>query len=349
MVAGVLIALRIALLLFCVACFPVWSPAADFAKGADVSWLPQMEASGYRFLDRDGRPQDCLRTLRAEGINTIRLRVWVNPSQDARNGHCSRDEVAALAQRAQTMGFRILLDFHYSDSWADPAHQKKPAAWAGHSIDQLVKDVSEFTTSVLTTLKNDGIVPEWVQVGNEIPGGMLWPEGRTSEQDTNLARLINAGYDAVKAVDPQTKVIVHVDRGDNNGLFRWFFDHLQRAGGRFDVIGFSYYPDLSGPDNSRSIERLGENLDDMAARYDKDVMVVEVGAPATEAVKARAMLGAVLRKVRAVPGNRGLGAVYWEPEGAQSWSAYPLSAWRADGRPGDALDAFLEAPMPTLP
>ena len=314
-----------------------------------MSWLPQMEASGYRFLDRGGQPQDCLRTLQAEGIDTIRLRVWVNPSQDPRSGHCSPDEVAAMARRAQRMGFRILIDFHYSDTWADPAHQQKPAAWAGHPIEQLATDVFRFTTGVLTTLKNGGVIPEWVQVGNEIPGGLLWPEGRTSEQDTNLARLINAGYDAVKAVDPQTRVIVHVDRGDNNGLFRRFFDHLQRAGGKFDVIGLSYYPNLAKLDGSGSVERLRENLADMAARYDKEVMIVEVGAPETEAVKARAMLAAVLRKVRAVPGNKGLGVVYWEPEGAQSWSKYPLSAWRPDGRPSEALDAFLEARSPPSP
>jgi arabinogalactan endo-1,4-beta-galactosidase len=336
----------VALPLFCVACLTGWSRAADFANGADVSWLPQMEAAGFRFLDRDGQPQDCLRTLQAEGIDTIRLRVWVNPSSDPRNGHCSRDEVAALARRVQRMGFRLLLDFHYSDTWADPAHQEKPAAWAGHSIDQLADDVARFTTSVLTTLKDAGVTPEWVQVGNEIRDGMLWPEGHTSEDDTSLARLINAGYDAVKAVDPQTKVIVHVDRGDDNGLFRRFFDHLQRAGGKFDVIGLSYYPNLSKLDTSRSLERLGENLDDLVARYGKEVMVVEVGASERESGKTRAMLSEVLRLVRAVRANKGLGVVYWEPEGAEKWSRYPLSAWQDDGHPSEALDAFRKAPAP---
>ena len=115
------------------------------------------------------------------------------------------------------------------------------------------------------------------------------------------------------------------------------------------MIGFSYYPNLSKPDGSGSIEQLGENLNDMAARYGKDVMVVEVGAPETEAVKAREMLGAVLQKVRAVPEHKGLGVVYWEPEGARNWSGYPLSAWRADGRPSEALDAFLETAAPTSP
>ena len=253
-----------------------------------------------------------------------------------------------MARRAQKMGFRILIDFHYSDTWADPGHQQKPAAWAGHSINQLETDVFQFTADVLATLKKDGITPEWVQVGNEIPGGMLWPEGRASDQDTNLVGLINAGYAAVKAVDPQTKVIVHLDRGDNNGLFRRFFDHLQRAGGKFDVIGLSYYPNLSQADNSQGIERLGENLDDMAARYQKEVMVVEVGGQEDEAARAGAMLGAVLRKVRAVPENKGLGVIYWEPEGAQSWSKYPLSAWRKDGRPSEALDAFSETSVATV-
>ncbi|HEX4084681.1 MAG TPA: glycosyl hydrolase 53 family protein [Chthoniobacteraceae bacterium] len=317
----------------------------DFAKGADVSWLPQMEASGYRFLDRSGRPEDCLRILKAYGIDTVRLRVWVHPSQDRRSGHCSRDEVAAMAQRAAAMGFRIMIDFHYSDSWCDPGKQATPAAWAGDSLPKLEADVRAHTVDVLTALKARGVTPEWVQVGNEIAGGMLWPTGSTRKDYTNLAALINAGYDAVKSVDPATQVVVHIHRGNDNALYRTFFDGIQAHGARYDVIGMSYYPHWQHVDYSETIDALGANLVDMAERYHKGVMVVELGGEASRAENTRAMISAVIDKVRAVPDHRGLGVIYWEPEGAQSWSGYALSCWGADRRPTDALEAFLEKPV----
>ncbi len=180
-------------------------PGKEFAKGADVSWLPQMEASGFKFYNEKGTEEDCLKILKDHGINTIRLRTFVNPSNDKRSGHCSKDETVAMAVRAQKMGMRIMIDFHYSDSWADPGKQKKPAAWEGHSFPQLLNDVYSYTADVMTSLKNNGVKPEWVQVGNETPGGMIYPEGKTSNWK-QLAQLINKGYDAVKAVSPGQKL-----------------------------------------------------------------------------------------------------------------------------------------------
>jgi arabinogalactan endo-1,4-beta-galactosidase len=322
------------------------SQGAPFAKGADVGWLPQMEASGYKFYDRNGKPEDCLKILKSYGIDTIRLRVWVNPSQDPRGGHCSRDEVAAMAERAHKSHFRVMIDFHYSDSWADPGKQRKPAAWANHDVGQLKKDVYEHTTDVLNALKARGVTPEWVQIGNEIRDGMLWPDGRASTNGQNLAGLINAGYEAAKAVDPRIKVIVHLDDGNNSGLYHWFFDILEKNGAHYDVIGMSYYPywQKQKKDYTQTMDDLGANLIDVAARYHKEVMVVEVGGEDSKAENTRDMIAAVIKKTRAVPGNQGLGVIYWEPEGAASWSGYKLSCWGADGRPTAALDGFLEKP-----
>jgi arabinogalactan endo-1,4-beta-galactosidase len=323
--------------------FSFYAAEAQFVKGADVGWLSQMEATGYKFYDSTGIEKNCLQILKDHGINTIRLRVFVNPSSDPTNGHCSKDEVVAMALRARNMGFRIMIDFHYSDSWADPSKQTKPAAWTGHTFSQLVTDLYNHTTDVLATLKSSGVTPEWVQIGNEIIGGMLWPDGSTSNW-TQLAQLLNKGYDATKAIDSSIKVVVHVDQGNNNSRCRWFYDNAYYHDVRYDVIGLSYYPYWIGSDYTVTIDNLGANLIDMVSRYGKEVMVVEVGGDYLKVQNTYDMLVAVMNKVRAVPGNMGLGVIYWEPEGAKSWSGYQLSCWGPDGKPTAALNAFLSWP-----
>jgi len=312
-----------------------------FAKGADISWLPQMEAEGYKFLNDQGVQEDCFKILKDHGINAIRLRTWVNPSNNRASGHCSKDETVAMAVRAQKWGMRVMIDFHYSDSWADPSKQVKPKAWEGHDFTQLQKDVYDYTFEVMTALKTAGISPDWVQVGNETRTGMIYPEGSTDNW-AQLAQLINQGYDAIKAVSPLSKVILHVDQGNNKVLFRTWFDNARQFGARYDIIGLSYYPYwLDGkPDYTLSIDDLGTNLIDIAARYNKEVMVVEVGGEDNLVQNTYDMLLAVQKKVREVPGNKGLGVFYWEPEGARSWSHYGLSAWGVDGKPTKALEAF---------
>lgn len=314
-----------------------------FAKGADISWLPQMEASGYKFYNDNGAEEDCFKILKEHGINAIRLRTFVNPSDDKFSGHCSKDETVAMAVRAQKWGMKVMINFHYSDSWADPGKQHKPKAWEGHDFPTLLKDIYNYTFEVMTALKSAGVTPEWVQVGNEIPGGMIYPEGSTDNWP-QLAQLINKGYDAIKTVFPETKVILHVDQGNNNGRFRWWFDAAKANGAKYDIIGLSYYPYwLEGkPDYTLSIDDLAKNMNDMVARYGKDVMVVEVGGEDVKVQNTYDMLVAVLKKTKEVSGGKGLGVFYWEPEGARSWSRYPLSAWGDDGRPTRAMDAFLE-------
>ncbi|MBX9806952.1 MAG: arabinogalactan endo-1,4-beta-galactosidase, partial [Flavobacteriaceae bacterium] len=311
----------------------------SFSKGADVGWLSQMETTGYKFYDTDGTPKDCLQLLKDRGMNTIRLRVWVNPSASKTDGHCSKDETVAMAVRAQNMGMRVMIDFHYSDSWADPAKQTKPAVWATHTFTQLLDDVYNHTFAVLNALKTAGVTPEWVQIGNEIPGGLLWPEGSTSNW-VQLAQLLNKGYDATKAVDTSIKVVVHIDKGNDNARFRWFFDNAATNNVKYDVIGISYYPYWLGSDYTATIANLGTNLKDMATRYGKEVMVVEVGGDCTLVQNTKDMLIAVISAVKSVPNNKGLGVLYWEPEGEKNWSGYQLNAWQSNGQPSPALNAF---------
>lgn len=315
----------------------------SFVRGADISWLPQMEASGYIFRNDNGEAEDCFKILKDHGINAIRLRTWVNPSDDSFSGHCSTGETVAMAKRAKEWGMRVMINFHYSDSWADPGKQHKPKEWEGLSFEQLKEALYDYTKSVMTALKEAGVTPEWVQVGNEIPSGMIHPEGHTDNWP-QLVQLINRGYDAIKEVCPGSKVILHVDQGNNNERFRWWFDNAEKQGAKYDIIGMSFYPYWleDKPDYSEIIDDLGFNLNDMARRYNKEVMVVEVGGEDSKPQNTYEMLCAVIRKVKEVPDGKGLGVFYWEPQGARSWSHYALSAWGDDGRPTKALDAFIE-------
>lgn len=312
--------------------------SGTFAKGADVGWLTQMEASGRVFYNATGMQQDLLQVLKGYDMNTIRLRVWVNPA----GGWNGKNDVVAKAIRARNLGLRLLIDFHYSDSWADPSQQNKPAAWAGLTFSQLKQALYDHTYSLLDSLKCNNIVPEWVQVGNETPDGMLWPDGRISTNPQNFAQLVDMGYAAVKAVNPTSKVIVHVDQGNNNSRFRYVLDRLAQYGARYDVIGLSLYPTTTNwPTLTAQCQA---NMNDLVSRYPgKEVMVVETGMPATAPIPTRQMLLDLIAKTRAVPGNKGLGVLYWEPQ-AYNWMGYGLGAWANSGQPTVALDAFRNAP-----
>lgn len=329
------------LLLSCQHTTEAESSDSSFVRGADISWLPQMEASGYIFRNDNGEAEDCFKILKNFGINSIRLRTWVNPSDDPISGHCSKEETIQMAKRAKEWGMRIMINFHYSDSWADPAKQNKPKAWQELNFEELKKAMYDYTVDVMKGLKQEGIAPEWVQIGNEIPTGFLYPDGSTDSWP-QLAALLNQGYDAVKSVSPESKVILHIDQGNNNARFRNWFDNAKKHDVKYDIIGMSYYPYwLDGkPDYTESIDDLGNNLKDMANRYGKEVMVVEVGGEDDKVQNTYDMLKAVITKVKEVPNNKGLGVFYWEPQGARSWSHYPLSAWGDDGKPTKALEAF---------
>jgi len=305
-----------------------------FAKGADVSWLTQMENEGCLFYDSIGRPMDCMTLLRNLGMNSIRLRAWVNPA----GGWCDKNDVLIKAWRANNLNMRVMIDFHYSDTWADPGNQTKPAAWTALNFDGLKSAVSVYTEDVLTNLKTYGITPEWVQIGNETSDGMLWEDGRASTNMKNYAALTTAGYDAVKAIFPDTKVIVHLPDGNKNSTYRWLFDGLKNNGGKWDVIGMSLYPDTTNWQTMNT--QCLANIADMISRYGSDVMICETGMQWDQPETSKAFLTDLIAKTKAVPDNKCLGVFYWEPEGYANWSGYAMSAFDNTGRPTAALDAF---------
>lgn len=323
--------------LLCAAVPAVHAAGNGFAKGADISWITEMEAAGRPFLNKDGKRQDLFATLREQGMDAVRLRVWVDPA----DGYNRLADLLLKARRARDAGMRLMIDFHYSDNWADPAKQFKPAAWKGYSVAQLAQAVGAHTRATLAALREAGITPEWVQVGNETTHGMLWPEGAAGVHMNNYARFVASGYDAVKQVFPDALVIVHVDNCHDNRQFRWNIDGLLANGGKFDVIGASAYPTtVKGIDWRAATAACLHTMNDLAARYGKPVMLAEVGAPWNHP-QGRAIIADLIAKVRQVEHGKGVGVFYWEPQ-AYDWKGYPMGAFDHDGRPTAIMDAFLE-------
>lgn len=308
--------------------------AATFIKGADVSWISQEESSGYGFYTSAGVKTDPFVLLKNLGANAIRLRVWVNPS----GGWCNGADTLYKAKRAVAQGQKIMLTFHYSDSWADPGQQTKPAAWSGHSVSQLVNDVYSHTYGILKYLKDNGVTVDWVQVGNEINSGMLWPDGRASGSDfANLVKFINSGYSAVKAVFPSAQVVLHLANGENNTTFRWFFDGMKNNGAKYDVIGMSHYPNSTNWSSRNAATNT--NMKDMVSRYGKPVVIAEVGMDWQQASASKSMMADLISKVSALGGN-GLGVFYWEPTAYPGWQGYTWGAVDGNGRFTAALDPY---------
>lgn len=309
-------------------------PNPFFAKGADISWLTQMESLGIKFYNSSGTEQDCMTILKNLGMNSIRLRVWVNPS----NGWCNTPDVVAKAVRAKNLGLKVMIDFHYSDTWADPGHQTKPAAWTSEDFATLLTSVYNHTSDVLNALKSNGVIPTWVQVGNETNDGMLWPDGKASVYMNQFASLVNAGYNAVKSIDTSIKVIVHISNGYDNSLFRWIFDGLTANGAKWDIIGVSLYP-TSANWSTLNAQCLS-NMNDMVSRYNKDVMICESGMSWDQSAACQSFLIDLIAKTKSVTGGRGLGVFYWEPESYNNWQGYTLGAFDNSGKPTVALNAF---------
>jgi arabinogalactan endo-1,4-beta-galactosidase len=308
--------------------------SGSFAKGADVSWFNQMASSGYKFYNSSGVEQDIFTILKGKGMNSIRLRVWVNPA----GGWCDKADVLYKAKLAKAAGMKVMIDFHYSDSWADPGQQNKPGWWATHNISQLYTDVYNHTIDVLNAIKSGGVTPEWIQIGNETNNGMLWNDGKASVSMSNFAGLITSGYNATKSVFPSAKVIVHLSNGYDNSLFRWMFDGLKNNGAKYDVIGMSLYPETNNWQTLNN--QCLTNMNDMVARYGKEVMICEVGMSVAAASTCKSFLTDIITKTKAVSGGKGLGVFYWEPECYNNWQGYAKGAFGSNGRPTVALDAF---------
>ena len=314
---------------------PSVAAAADYAYGADIGWVSQEESLGFAFNDASGAKADPYDLLKGYGINAIRLRVWVDP----KGGWNGRDDTLRKALRARAHGQKVMIDFHYSDDWADPGKQFKPAAWASHNIDQLKADVYAHTRDTLAYLKANGVDVAWVQVGNEITNGLLWPEGKTDRFD-QLTAFTNSGYDAVKSVYPNAAVVIHIDNGWDTAKAMWWFDTYSRQGGKVDVIGLSYYPAYTPSKDWRTeAPKISATMTGLVARYHKPVMVVETGFRYDQPAEAKAMLGDLIRRNQAL-GDMGLGVFYWEPDTIQSWTHYPLGAMDTSNRFTAAMEAF---------
>ena len=303
-----------------------------FAKGADVSWLTQMESEGLVFNSKSGAPTECMQLLKEDcNVNAIRLRVWVNPAAGWNNVH----DVLVKARRAASLGLRLMIDFHFSDTWADPGHQQTPAAWADYDLAHLKTAVSSHVTEVLGKLKDFNITPEWVQIGNETRGGMLYPLG-SIENGSNYAELTNAGYDAVKAVFPEAKVIVHIDSGNNLNLFTYVFDYLKNRGGKYDIIGMSMYPETGK--SADYVNKCVSNISSLYTKYGKPVMVCEIGMDYDQAEECRTCISSLIAKGRETGHLEGV--FYWEPQAPAGYNEGYGKGCFVNGTPTVALDAF---------
>jgi arabinogalactan endo-1,4-beta-galactosidase len=290
-----------------------------FVLGADISWIPEDEAAGVQYFDRDVR-KDIFEILKGYHFNYVRLRIFVNPRNGySRNGgFCDLEHTKAMAKRIEGAGMGFLLDFHYSDTWADPEHQDKPLAWRSMSVEELEKAVADHTREVLTALKAQGTMPQMVQIGNEITHGMLWPEGRVWSQipsgnrDTdartaalgggignydNLARFVKAGIAATKEVDPSVKIVLHNHLARNTPRMVEWMDELLKRDVKFDIIGMSAYAQGKEGDWKNT-------FDELARRYpNHKQMVLEYSAQ-------KEYLNDLVFNI---PGDRGLGTFIWEP------------------------------------
>jgi arabinogalactan endo-1,4-beta-galactosidase len=315
-------------------------PATATVVGADVGWLTQLQSMGYTWTDPTGASGSALQILKNAGVNTIRIRTFVNPTiTSGVLGVGNNDQAGsiALAVLANSMGFKIVIDFHYSDTWADPGHQTTPAAWSSETYAQLQTSVSNYTYGFMQALAAKGIYPQYVQVGNEINSGMLWPIGSVGATTVNgnnftqITGLINQGYSAVKAISPSTQVVIHIATVSNLSDLEWFFDGLTAAGGNFDVIGGSYY---DGPSN---ITTVAANLKMLAARYNKPVMICEIGYLYSDPTDAYTDVQGAIQAMNAVPGNMGLGVIYWEPEAPDDASTGNYTMGAVTESTGDVL------------
>lgn len=291
--------------------------------GADISFLPQLEDRGLKFSDK-GVEKDAIQILKDHGFNYVRLRIFNDPARDSgyspKRGFCDLENTKNMAKRVKAAGMKLLLDFHYSDTWADPGKQYKPAAWRGLDFTALKKAVYDYTKQVIQELKNQGTSPDMVQIGNEINHGIIWPEGNVMNLDS-LAQLINAGTAAVKAVDPTIIMMLHVALGGQHDESTFFIDNMLARQVPFDVIGESFYPKWHG-----TLDDLRDNLNDLATRYNKDVIVVEYSALKKEVNKI----------AFEVVNGRGKGSCIWEP----------LSTWEKifdeKGKSNDLLAVYDE-------
>lgn len=323
-----------------------------FVKGMDLSTLLELERCGAKYYD-NGEERDLLAIMKSYDVDTIRIRLWNDPwSETGESYGAGENDLKTsleIAKRVTAAGFGVLLNFHYSDFWADPGKQIKPKAWADYGVKELEQAVYDYTLESMRTFLDAGVNITMVQVGNELSNGLLWPEGKVPNYD-NIATFVNAGIRAVRKADATIPVMIHLDNGGNNALYREWFDNFTKRGEDFEIIGLSYYPFWHG-----SLQMLNDNMNDIAERYGKDLVIAEVSMGYTmedyknyeklsdEERKGYATRPALVEKIEYpmtkqgqydfmedflnrishIKGRKGKGFFYWEP----AWIPVPGSGW----------------------
>lgn len=347
-----------------------------YYKGMDLSTLIEVESCGGKFYD-GAEAEDAVAILKRYGMNAVRIRLFNDPYSEKGEpygaGTNDLETALALAKRARKAGLDILLDYHYSDFWADPGKQFIPKAWKGYSVEELEQAVYDYTRETLLAFESKDLLPDMVQVGNELTNGLLWPYGRKPEYD-NIARFVSAGIRAVREIsgqallaglrDEKIKVMIHLDNGGNNEMYRDWFDHYVERGEDFDVIGLSYYPFWHG-----TFDMLEYNMKDIAERYHKELIIAEVSmgftmedyaayerlAPSERKGMAtrqelvdriefpmtkegqRDFMKELFRRLKQVPEHLARGFFYWEP----AWIPVEGSGWATK-----SSLAYIEDPGP---
>lgn len=322
------------------------SATEPFWLGGDISGTTADEARGHFTKNTEGVTTETTRLMKDYGMNATRLRVWVDP----KDGFSSPEDVLKMAKRSQELGMPVMIDFHYSDWWADPGKQNPPKAWEGLTLEETAKALAEHTRSTLQLLKDNGIDVKWVQVGNETTHGFLWPMGRFEENPENYAILTKAGCEAVKEVYPEAKTIIHLDDGFNQWLYDTVFDSLKANGVEWDIIGMSIYPYWAMEGNKEESEIMTlvdsiANIRHLKQKYGSEVMIVETGVDAREPEKGKQFIDALIKAAKELTDGACTGVFYWAPE-IDANAAYHLGAF-SNGMPTVIMNAFKEASQPS--
>ena len=328
-------------------CMAVMIATSVFAQepfwlGADISGTTALEAHGGQLFNAQGEKRENTQLMKDYGLNAVRLRVWVNP----KDGFCNKEDVLVMAKRAKAHDMAIMIDFHYSDWWADPAKQNIPEAWKELDYKQMKKALAKHTRETLQLLKDNDIDVKWVQVGNETTHGFLWDMGRAEKNMKQYAGLSDAGYAAVKKVYPKAICIVHLDGGCDIKRYHFIFNGLKQYKSRYDMIGLSVYPywDIEAgltKSDQETLDKAIANICQLYQEYGKELMIVETGYNADEPEKGKKFLSDLIEASVNQTEGHCKGVFYWAPE---LEGHYKLGAFR-NHRPTVIMDAYKEASL----
>ena len=313
---------------------------SEFWLGADISGTTELEARNHRLYNAKGDLRENTALMKELGLNAVRLRVWVNPYR----GFCNKEDVLTMALRARYYGMAVMIDFHYSDWWADPNKQPIPAAWQYFNYGEMKHALAEHTVATLRLLKDRGVDVKWVQVGNETTHGFLWPMGRAEDNMEQYAGLTDAGYEAVKSVYPEAVCIVHLDSGCDASRYDFIFDGLKKYGARWDMIGLSVYPYWDREahltqSEDETLSKVIDNIKRLNKKYGCETMIVEAGVEVSKPEKGKAFMQRLISAAQNQTDGHCHGVFYWAPE---LEGQYPLGAFK-DHRPTVIMEAFSEA------